>query len=241
MLVLIFVVYCLYSIRSVTTLYFEVKMKGLLMKNQLTFVYTFLLLSCMYLESSLFHIAVPEMLVDEQATLVLYMLDTQGNQSVGKLQLDSSCRSRSILQAELQITSCCEVDLIGATSMDLLHQDASDLQSVVVCFELDDIVQVMRILVIKDCFLDNDPFDIVSVDFNALDMQCANLSQEQDEFGALVESIQSHSLDHVSYQSRNTTSNFEQYLLYAKIFMLMQYGKAQRVMRGMSSWLQEKN
>jgi len=209
------------------------KMKGLLMKNKIILLCTVLLLSYAHLESSLFHIAVPEQLVEQQATLLLYMLDADGNQSVGKCQLDSSCRSRSILQQELEMTSCADAELMS-TSIDLLHNQTEDQHAVVVCFELDGIVQVVRILVIKDCFLDNDPFDIVSVSFSSLDFDGMCTEMADDELSSLATSIAEHSASDIEHRSRNRTSFIEQYLLYAKIFMLMQYGKAQRAVRGVS-------
>lgn len=204
------------------------------MKNKFISLCMVLLLSQTYLESSLFHIAVPEQLVEQQATLLLYMLDADGNQSIGKCQLNSSCRSRSILQQELEITSCADADLMSI-GIDLLHNQIEDQQAVVVCFELDDIVQVVRILVIKDCFFDNDPFDIVSVSLNALDLDSQCCEMADDELSSLATSIAQHSADELAYRSRSRVSFIEQYLLYAKIFMLMQYGKAQRAVRGVSS------
>jgi len=211
------------------------KMKGLLMKSKIILLCTVLLLSYTNIKSSLFHIAIPEKLVEQQATLLLYMLDADGNQSVGKCQLDSSCRSRSILQEELEMTSCADADLMS-TSIDLLDNHIENQQAVVVCFELDGAVQVVRILVIKDCLLDNDPFDVVSLSFNALDFDGLSTEMmEEDELSSLVTAIAEQSADSMSTRCHSSSSFLEQYLLYAKIFMLMQYGKAQRVVRGVSS------
>lgn len=208
------------------------------MKTKLILFWPMILLTIFSIESSSFQLIVPEMLVDQQASLLLYLQDQYGNQSVGKCQLTSSCRSRSIFQHELELTTCADAALIDATSVEAMFQQAKNQDSIVVCFEFDETVQVLRILVIKDCLLDSDPFDIVSLPMSSLDLDFDVVAQENqiDELAALTESI---TAGDVTELTRNAARQawFEQYMAYAKIFMLMQYGKAQRAMRGMSSWL----
>jgi hypothetical protein len=211
-------------------------MKGLFMKNAITLLFSFLLLSNSPLESSMFRIAVPEQLVEEKATLLVYMRDANGNQLVGKCHLDQGCRSRSILQTEFEMTSFADEDLMSI-SIDLLKNDIKDDQSVVVCFELDGTFQVLRILVIKDCLLDSDPFDVLSLSFNSIDADDSGENTEDDELSSLAKSLDEEGADSLADRMPHQSSSwFEQYLLYAKIIVLMQYGKVQRVVRDVSSW-----
>lgn len=204
------------------------------MKKISAIVLSVLLIIDMQLLASSFHIAVPEKLVEKNVTLLLYMLDGNGNQSVGKCHLDQTIASRVILQQELEMTSYDDIALMQTS--DLRESDSLDGQAIVVCFELDYEVQIVRILVVKDCLLDADPFDIVSVSFDSLDFNNNLYQDEFDELSCLTETINEQSSQSLANRCQGDSSWFNQYMAYAKIFMLMQYGKASRAMRGVSSW-----
>lgn len=197
----------------------------------------FLMTNLQILTSS-FRITVPEKLVEKNVTLLLYMLDGNGNQSVGKCHLDQSVASRVILQQELEMTSYDDVALMQTS--DLRETDSLDQQAVVVCFELDYAVEIIRILVVKDCLLDVDPFfDIVAVSFDSLELDPFShgpQTQDDDELSSLTSVINQQSPHDLAHRCKNDPSWFHQYMAYAKIFMLMQYGKATRAVRGVSSW-----
>jgi len=199
-------------------------------------ILSLLLIIDVQLWASSFRITVPEKLVEENVTLLLYMLDGNGNQSVGKFHLDQNVVSRVILQQELEMTSCDDIALMQTS--DLREADLSlDEQAVVVCFELDQSVQVIRILVVKDCLFDVDPlFDIVSLSFNALEFEHFYDDAEFDELSSLTQTLSEQSSETLANCSESHATWFDQYMAYAKIFVLMQYSKASRAVRGVSSW-----
>lgn len=204
------------------------------MKKIFMFALSLLLIINVQVWASSFRITVPEKLVEKNVTLLLYMLDGDGNQSVGKFHLDQGAASRVILQQELEMTSCDDVALMQ-TSV-LQESDLHGEQAVVVCFELDHAVQVIRILVVKDCLLDVDPFDIVSVSFNSFEFDQFYEDTVFDELSSLTQTLNEQTPDTLAHRHQPHPSWFNEYMAYAKIFVLMQYGKAQRVVRGVSSW-----
>lgn len=205
------------------------------MKNQIIRWSILVLTMCIKLQASCLSVAIPEQLVNQNATLLLYMVDGSGKQSVGKCHLDQNCRFRAILQRELEITSSDVADVLPV-SMDLLKSDVAAESAVVICFELDMQVQVFRILVVKSTLLEEDPFDVVSLLVHeSVGLHELYADMAYDELSSLAQTVEQQQ-DAVTAQYKNNPAWFEQYMLYAKIFMLMQYNKAQRAMRNVSSW-----
>ena len=106
------------------------------MKNFLTFWFLITAMTGTDLFGLMFNVAVPEALVQQQATLLVYMVDQNDNQVIGKFQLNEKCRVEAIQHQELVWTSCDDASLMQ-TSIDLLAESNVDQNSVVISFDLD--------------------------------------------------------------------------------------------------------
>src|SRR3990167_8614241 len=95
------------------------------------------LLSClMYsygavLEASTFTIGVCKQLLDQNSSLMIYMIDQTGHQCIGKCQLDSNFKYRKILQNDLKMTTLQEAERFDAV-VDLMDTQETLNQDVVI-------------------------------------------------------------------------------------------------------------
>jgi len=197
------------------------------------------LLCLTYFQASLllassFAINVPEKFLMQKAALVIYMVDDFGNQCIGKCQLDQHSASRKISQSELEITSCVEVDSLPHV-IDLMVSTQGLEQEVLLHFEFDKSMAVLRILVVKDTLLEEDPFNVLS--FPVAQRSLAEGVDEFDEFSMLVNDVDTTRVESSMEKSKNNRSMFEKYMMYAEIFALVQYGKAKRAANNVASWL----
>ncbi|MBP9765403.1 hypothetical protein KBD08_03645 [Candidatus Babeliales bacterium] len=206
------------------------------MKNFLTFWFLITIMTGTDLFGLMFNVAVPEALVQQQATLLVYMVDQNDNQVIGKFQLNEKCRVEAIQHQELVWTSCDDASLMQ-TGIDLLTESNVDQNSVVISFDLDSEVRIVHVLVVKEYFFDEDPiFGIVSVPFDSMNFDTVS-DEPEDALEMLANSIDQ---DSAAMQAMHRSYHhvwFDQYMLYAKIFVMMQYNKAQRLVRSVKSWL----
>lgn len=181
--------------------------------------------------ASVFTIGVPQQLFDQKSSLMIYMVDQDGTQSVGKCHLDDICK-RKIFQNQLEITTPQEEDCLDVI-VDLMDFQATKQDLILLHFEFENIVQILRVLVVKDSFLEEDLFDVLT-------FPCGTAVQNQPEFNDvfdplsdLVDNVDSQVVQR-SIQQQEKISKFKEYMLYVKIYMLMQYGSMKRAM---NSWL----
>jgi hypothetical protein len=183
------------------------------------------------LEASVLSIAVPEKLLGEQSSLMIFMQDPNGTQMVGRCHLNNETITKKITQNQLQLTTLQEASSFD-TIADLTDSVQNACEFVLLEFEHDSSLQVFKILVVKDSFLAENPFDIWTFrhDF-------AEFGKDEDELAFLseiAEGVDVQALEQQSMQDQQKVSMFKQYMVYAQIFMLMQYGK---VKRNVHAWL----
>jgi hypothetical protein len=204
------------------------------MKKSIMFLLCLAYLQVTSLCASSFAIKVPEKFLTQKASLVIYMVDELGNQFAGKCQLDQDSGSRKIAQSELEITSYADIDHLPNV-IDLMISSGQVDQGVILNFEFDRSMAVFRILVIKDTLLEENPFDIIS--FPVGQHSSVDDADEFDEFSNLVDNVDMTMVETSMKKSKNSRSLFQQYITYAEIFALVQYGKAKRAASNVASWL----
>lgn len=179
-------------------------------------------------------IVVPKQCLVEKASLVLYLLDGLGKQSVGTCRLDEAFATRNIVPQDLQIQAQETIDQM-TNSIDVTHNSQPCDHEIVLHIEFNADVRVVRVLVVKDNLLADDPFDVVSI--SVTNLQDSELD-EFDDLDALVSDIDPVKVKNNSTDSEN--SLLTQYALYAKIYMMMQYKYAQRKFKDFTKWLYKK-
>jgi hypothetical protein len=187
--------------------------------------------------ASVITIGVPQQFLDQKSSLVLCMLDSDGNQSVGKCCLDADSAGRNILQTELKITTCKDVDCFDGIA-DLTDFQGSDQNLVLLNFELDPSLKLLRVLVVKSSFLEENPFDVVTVKMPA--NQFTEFGDDDDALSLLVAGVDETAVE-ASILKQESQSLLEQYKLYAEIYVLMKYSSMKRALSNMSSWLLSSN
>lgn len=199
-----------------------------------------------------FTIPVSPELIAPNASLVVYMVDSHGQECIGKCQLDHNSAYHKISQDALEITLFQEansfntaIDLMSlqASAIDLMSLQASSQDSIILHFEFDSAVRILRILIVKDSLLEENPFDVLTLhlkeNLEAMQHTFDEFEQveELDELSALVDNIDAEVMDQVLLTQERKASRLEKYMLFAEIYMLMQYGKMKRAMHGViNSW-----
>ena len=191
--------------------------------------------------ASSFTIEVPQALLGQDSSLMIYMIDDLGHQHVGKCHIDSHAKYRKILQNELELTTLQEAENF-ATVIDVTNASETLQQDVVILhFELDSFVKILRILVVKNSFLEENPFDVLTLSV-AQDKKFEQNQhsftefEEDDLLSALVDNMDPQAMEQSLSEQQNTMSLLQQCKLYAEIYMLMQYGRVKRAVHNMSSW-----
>src|SRR3989338_481007 len=93
-----------------------------------------------------FTIKVPQELLAQHASLVVYMVDAFGNQCIGKCQLDSNSVYHKISQDELKLTTLQEANRFD-TVIDLMSSQPTEQNVAILHFEFDSAVRILRLLV----------------------------------------------------------------------------------------------
>jgi len=205
------------------------------MKKKLVYIGSFFIVITTLICNSMFQVAVPKKLVEEKAALVLVMCDETGQQWIGKYRLDQMQQSNIVEQKDLEIISSDSAETIK--TMELLPE-ANSVEQIVVYFELNAQIKVIRVMVIKECFLDDPFFDVVS--FNITDeMAFEGLYDEMNEvendtLSQLTQNINDTDLSFLSQEDKSHW--FQEYLAYAKILAIMQYQKMKKVISRTSNW-----
>jgi len=201
------------------------------MKKQLNFcLFLYVIMSTFLIEASSFQIAVPQDLIKKNATLLLLVRDEKGQQSFRKYRLGNT-KTNTVRQDELEITT--ESSETSESFIEILPNmstllDISSEEAVVVYFQLDSEYQVLRVMVLKDSLLEDDPFDIVSLPI-ANEMEFEQFYEEMQDIDEL-EKLTGR-LEHSDLSDLNNSSDiawFEKYMLYVKIFTTMQYHKVRK-------------
>jgi hypothetical protein len=191
--------------------------------------------------ASSFTIRVPKRFLTEKAALVLYMLDESGRQCVGKCRLDLNSASRKISHRELQITTDQEVYGL-CDAIDLKISNPSDPfteHEVVLCFEFDSSVNLLRTLVMKDTLLEDDPFGVL--EFSPSGQVTSSDDEEFDPLSDLVDGVDASSVATSAQADAHRNSLLKQYAMYAEIVALVTYGKAKRAVSDMTTWIYGSN
>ncbi|HSW75488.1 MAG TPA: hypothetical protein VLG50_00440 [Candidatus Saccharimonadales bacterium] len=182
--------------------------------------------------SASFIVRVPKKFLTQKAALVLYLTD-EGKPYIGKYRLDQNSASRKISQGELQMTTDAESDCLG-DAIDLTVSNTCTEHDAILCFELDP-SKVLRVLVLKDTLLEDDPFGVV--EFAA--SQDASVCQDEEEFdplSAMVDGIDANAVA-TSTQTHHDTSVWTKCALYAEIVTMVTYGKAKRAVSDVTTWM----
>jgi hypothetical protein len=167
------------------------------------------------------------------------MVDDFGQQHVGKCQIDSRAKYRTILQNDLEVTTLQEAESFSmvvdlTNSQELLPEDV-----VILHFELDNSVRVFRILVVKNSFLEDNPFDVLTLSVaqnNEFERNHHSFTEFENDFDPLSDLVDNVDACAMNAVQHNSATFLDQYKLYAQIYMLMQYGRMKRVVRNMTSW-----
>ncbi|MBP6892107.1 hypothetical protein KBB68_00855 [Candidatus Babeliales bacterium] len=195
------------------------------------------------LRASVFTIEVPQVFLGQDSSLMIYMVDDLGHQHVGKCQIDSHTKYCKILQNELELTTMQEAESF-ATIVDVTNSSEILQQDVVILhFELDSSMRILRILIVKNFFLEENPFDVLTFsvaqkkDFEQNQHSFNEFEEDVDPLFALLDNIDTRAIEASMSEQQQTMSLLDQCKLYAEIYMLMQYGRVKRAVNKMSSWL----
>ncbi|MBM17742.1 MAG: hypothetical protein CL947_01580 [Epsilonproteobacteria bacterium] len=179
-------------------------------------------------------IVVPKQCLVEKASLVLYMLDDLGQPCVGTCRLSETFEQKTILQKDLQIQFQDCIDKVS-NSIDVTHTSKPKEHEVLLHIEFQEDMKVMRVLIVKDTLLADNPFDVLSIPVNNVDMPTI---QEEDEFDHLSDLVVD--IDPVKIKKsamKYQPQSLHQYALYAKIYVMMQYKYVKRKFQNLAQWL----
>ncbi len=192
-------------------------------KKLLVMVFIFGAWSQLYSEAVSF--AVPKQCLIEKASLVLLMLDGLGNECVGMCQLDEEFESRKIVQQDLHMAMDSTFDHYSE-SIDVTHALQPRDNEVLLHVEFEKNLQILRILLIKDSLLSDDPFNILSISVN-------NPVEEFDEFDDLLDGVD---IELVETAPAKKLSKLQKYKLYLELYLAIQYSSAKRKINSLVSW-----
>lgn len=178
------------------------------------------------------YVVVPKQYLREEASLVLYMLDALGNQCIGTCRLSEVFEQRNIVQQDLCIQSPDELVQLS-DSIEITNSSQPRDNEVLLHIEFDSDVRVIRILIVKDNLLADDPFNVVSIAVG--DDLFVDEVDEFDSFDCLIEGVDSATIKSAAKATENSALN--QYALYAKIYCMMQYKYAKRRVQNLTAWL----
>lgn len=180
-------------------------------------------------------VGVPTKFFAEQSSLMIYMIDHQGNESVGTCNLDSKCLSKDkekflVSQNELNIKTVQDSAEFNVLA-DLMNIQGIEKDLVMLHFEFDHAVRILKILVVKNSFLDDNPFDVLKVPFD--EVSVSEFGGEDDFFSSLVGGVNPEDLD-AEIEKKEKVPFLRKIKMYAEVYMMMQYS---RVKRTVASWL----
>lgn len=179
-------------------------------------------------------IHVPEIMFEQHASLMLYLQDQSGDQFVGAYSLSDVNKSRTISEKELAVTSVQAADRCNPI-LDLTNQQSDSESVIVVHFQRD--VTLLKVLVVKESFLEEDPFGILMLpikeqeEFDQNHHTFSEFDSDEDPLDAIT--FLAENADTKSSDLESETSTIRQCMLYVEIYMLMQYGKLKR---SVQSW-----
>lgn len=188
--------------------------------------------------ASTFTVGVPQEFVDQNSALMVYIVDSIGNLQIGRYQLDSKKKCRTIFQNELEMTTWQEPEFLDSAVNLLDSQESLGQDVVILHFEFDHTVKILKILVVKSSFLEDNPFDVLTFPVEEQKKLHAfeEFDEEDDALDALVNNMDVGAMEKSIQEHDQQTSRLDQYMLYAEIYMLMQYGRVKRVVHNVTSW-----
>ncbi len=186
-------------------------------------------------------IGVPTKFFSEQSSLMIYMVDHLGNQSIGTCSLDNKCFSENevlVSQNDLKIATIQESDE-SCVLADLLKVQSAEQDLVMVHFEFDHAVRILKMLVVKNSFLEEDPIGIWEISFEPekkLEINLGLSGTDADDFlASLVDDVDTERFDAANEQEPvSWVKRVKKYRAYLEVYMTMQY---HRVKRTVGSWL----
>ena len=183
---------------------------------------------------------VPKQYLVDKASLVLLMLDDLGNQCVGTCQLDETFSHRVIGTNDLCIKQDEMLQDIS-NSDNITHVSQTCEHDVVLYFDLERELQVLRILVVRGNIFEDNPFNIYSIPLvkqNVTLDQDAVVSSDLDDVDDLTSLLSDIDISEAmqTEESLESNSRFKQYSLYVQIYLLIQYEHLRRKMNDIALW-----
>ena len=171
-------------------------------------------------------IAVPKESLAEKASLVLVMLDRLGNECVGTCQLSEKFEDRKILKEDLSIQSESVVNQLH-DSVDITCSSKICDSQVLLHLDFDRELQVVKVLLVKDNLLADNPFDVVSIALNSHQF-------EEDDLDALFATVDAEAV--AESMPAQTLSRLEMCKLYIQLAWAVQCSYAKRKINNLASW-----
>ena len=174
--------------------------------------------------------------VVSNGTLFVYMHDKHGAELVGKYTLSAhQGLIHSIAQKELELTTSYAHDNELVLEIVASNNQAESSSYVVVSLELDETVKVLKVLVVKDNFFEEDPFDVFSISAYESDemkhfceeMTVDTISDLSNNVADLDISVQSSKVHELTY--------YQKMMVMIKVSALILYGKTQRMLSSLYS------
>lgn len=175
-------------------------------------------------------IAVPKKCLIEKASLVFVMLDQSGKECVGTCQLSEQFEGRKILQDDLSIKSEIAFDNLQ-DSVDVTCSSKQCDSEVLLHLEFDRELRVVKVLLVKDNLLADNPFDVLSINV-------ATCDNEFDDLSALLASVDVEEV--AASITEPELSRLETCKLYLQVALAVQYSYARRKLSNAFSWLTSK-
>lgn len=168
-------------------------------------------------------------------TLFVYMHDKGGAELVGKYTLSSHQGTiRSIAQTELEIITGNTLDNALVLEMVSSSNQTETSSYVVVSLEFDESINVIKVLVVKDNFFEDDLFDVLSLSANLEDDMSS--FQKEMEYDAISEL--SHRVESLDIASKGTPelTYYQRCWLAYQMIKNYAYGKLERMISRLYHW-----
>ena len=175
-------------------------------------------------------VIVPKKYLIEKASLVVYILDKLGDQCIGTCQLHEAFEQRNILQQDLFIQKESAMIQLTPDVIELPNFSQPKDNDVVLHIEFDNDIRVLKVLIVKDSLLEDKPFDVISISVG----ECVT-TDDFDDLVDLIDGIDSSAMKSNCSVDKNYLLN--KYMLYAKIYCMMQYKHAKHKIQDMTAWL----
>ncbi len=202
------------------------------MYKKITIIIALLASGCGQWQAESVCVVVPKQYLQENASLVVYLLDALGNQSIGTCALHEAFEKRIIGKQDLLIQdtdSGLVKDAVNSIEISKSSQPCDN--EVVLYIDFDAAIQIMRILLVKNNLLADNPFDILSIQVGA-----DSSEEDDDSLTNLASGVDHSRATHDASGLSKQPTSLEKYALYAQIFCMMQYAHAKHMIQ---SWVEK--